>query len=239
MKNLKLSVFVFLFAVSGWSQPDMHLIYVNGIAEKTIEPNMLVTRFESWAKADSAKKAQQLQAQQMLGFKQQLEKNKIKKEDIQTESFQVTPEYVYDQKSQQSRITGYRVSHSIKVIYRKVDEAGTFLDSLVTSQKDTSGINVSSVEWDSDQKAEAEMSALADAVKNARIRANELAQAAGVKIKAVHKIQHQSALAPQPQPIYAKAMMMRSESMDAAGPSTSLSSGEIKVRVEVAMEFEI
>ena len=238
MKNMMSYLLITLCSFSAVANSELHLIYVNGVTEKTVEPNMLVVRFESWAKADSAQKAQEQQAKQMQNFRLQLEKNKIKKEDIQTESFQVNPEYTYDQKTYKNSITGYKVNHVVKVIYRKVDEAGSFLDSIVTSKKDTSGINVTSVEWDSDKKSEVEMAALADAVKNARTRANELAQAAGVKIKSVHKIQHYTRQAPEPQPVFHKAAMMAESDM-AVAPATSLSSGSIKVRVEVSMEFEI
>ena len=220
-----------------FAQTDRHLIFVNGVAEKTVEPNMVVVRLESWARASSAVKAQEQQAKQFTQVKAALEKFKIKKEDIQTEGYSVNPEYTYDQKTQTNRITGYRVSHTVSAIYRKTDDAGTFLDALITSKSDSSGVSVQSVSWDYDKKAVVESATLADAVKNARAKAEELAKAAGVSIKAVHKIQHTSYAPPVAQPMYEKAMMRMSA--DGAGPSTELSSGQIKVRVEVQMEFEI
>lgn len=215
---------------------ELNLILVNGIAERTVEPNMLVVRFESWAKASSAQKAQEQQAVQYAQFKKQLDKYKIKKEDIQTESFNVSPEYVYDQKAQINKITGYRVSHNITVINRNVEEGGQFLDGIVTSRGESAGLSVSSVGWDSDKKSQVELGALADAVKNARARANELSSAAGTTIRGVHKIQHSTYSPPVAQPFMEKAMMMRA---DSASPPTELPSGQIKVRVEVQMEFEI
>ncbi len=216
---------------------DLHLILVNGVAEKSIAPNMLVVRFESWAKASSAQKAQEQQAVQYAQFKKQLDRFKIKKEDIETESFNVSPEYVYDQKTQVNKITGYRVSHNLVVVNRNVDEGGQFLDGIVTSRGEYAGLNVSSVGWDSDQKSKVELSVLADAVKNARARANELASAAGISIKGVHRIQHNTYNPPVAQPYMEKAVM--SMRADSAAPPTELSSGQIKVRVEVQMEFAI
>lgn len=219
------------------SESDLHLIFVNGVAEKSLEPNMVLVQLESWSKAATANKAQELQANQFAKLKASIEKFKIKKEDIQTQGFSVYPEYTYDQKNQTNKITGYRVSHSIQITYRKVEEAGVFLDSIVTSKSDTNGVNVQSVSWDYDNKASAESSVLTDAVKNARSKAEELATAAGVSITAVHKIQHTSYAPPVARPMY-EAKSMRA-SLDSAAAPTELASGQIKVRVEVQMEFEI
>jgi len=214
---------------------DLHLIVVNGVAEKSIEPNMLILRIESWAKAANAKKAQSLQANQFSKLKDSLEKFKIKKEDIQTDSFNVYPEYFYDQKNQTNKIVGYKVSHSFSITYRSVGTAGDFLDQIVTSASDISGVNINGVSWDSDQKAQAEKEILKEAVKAAKDRASELAKAAGVTIKATHKIQNNSVAVQAPQPMMEKAAMMMA---DRSAP-TELSSGQIKVLAEVQMEFEI
>lgn len=227
---------VSLFSVVAMADATHHVIEVNGLAERTVEPNMVILRVESWAKASSAKKSQEQQALQFTNFKKSLEKFKIKKEDIQTESYNVNPEYVYDQKTRNNRIEGYRVSHSIVVTYRKVEDAGQFLDEVVTSKGETSGINVNGVSWDSDKKAEVELSALADAVRNARKRADELAEAAKVKIKGVHKIQHVSYTAPAPRAYMAKAAMMEMASDTAP---TEISGGQIKISVQVNLEYEI
>ena len=234
-KNIIILAISFLSAAT-MADVTHHVIEVNGLAERTVEPNMVILRVESWAKAGSAKKAQEQQALQFTNFKKSLEKFKIKKEDIQTESYYVNPEYVYDQKTRNNKIDGYRVSHSIVVTYRNVENAGQFLDEVVTSKGDNSGVNVNGVSWDSDKKSEVELSALGDAVRNARKRADELADAAKVKIKGVHKIQHTSFTAPSPRPYMAKAAMMEMAS-DAA--PTEVAGGQIKISVQVNLEYEI
>lgn len=238
MRVIKFLLVIFaaggVFAAEG--EHAMHLLFVSGTAEKTIEPDMIMVRLESWAKSPVAAKAQEQQAAQFLKIKAGLEKFKIRKEDIQTEAYSVNPEYVYDQKLQQSKITGYRVSHVILVICRKIEDAGSFLDTMVTSKGETSGINVQNVSWNSSKKAELEVATLADAVKNARVKAAQLAAAAGVEIVAVHRIQHSSGLPSNPQPMMFEAAAMK---MSGPAPQTEVSAGQIKIRVEVQMEFEI
>lgn len=234
---MKVFLILFFTGLVSFAESDRHLIFVNGLAEKSVAPNMVMVQIESWAKAPTAKLAQEQQSIQFSNIKTAFEKYKIKKEDIQTRGFSVYPEHTYDQKTQQSKISGYKVSHSILVIYRKTDDAGSFLDSLVTSKNEVSGVNIQSVLWDYDNKAAIETTVIEEAVKNARLKAEGLAKAAGVTIQAVHKIQHTSYDSPVAQPMFEKAALRMSS--DSVAPPTELSTGQVKVKVEVQMEFEI
>ncbi len=222
-----------------WSNGEnIHLISVNGIAEAQIDPNMVILQLESWGKASTAKAAQDIQSNQYAKLKNVIEKFKIKKDDFKTESYSVNPDYLWDQKTQKNKITGYRASHQITVTYRKVEDAGGLIDELSSAGKNdlAGGVSVLGTSWDTDKKSVIESSVINDAVRNARSKAEELAKAAGVKIKAVHRISHStnSFAPPMPRAEFA----MKSMSQDKA-ESTELSSGKIKVRVEVQMEFEI
>lgn len=236
----KIILFFILLGFTSYSlaDSDRSLILVNGSSEKTVEPNMVLVQIESWAKAAVASQAQEVQAAQYVKLKTAIDKFKIKKEDIQTTGFSVFPEYTYDQKTQVNKISGYKVSHRILVVYKKVSEAGVLIDSLVSSKNQTSGVSIQSVSLDYDNKSALETTALADAVKNARVKAEELATAAGVSIKGVHKIQHSSSSVPPiMQSMYEGAALM--EASDKRMAPTDISSGQIKVRVDVQMEFEI
>ena len=81
-----------------------------------------------------------------------------------------------------------------------------------------------------------EKESLATAVQVARTKAEALAKAAGVKIKAVHRIQYQMGSASPP---VIGLMSSRMKSMAAESAPTELSAGGVKVQVEVQMDFEI
>lgn len=236
---MKFFLIALLFSSAALAQNrgDMHILYASGSAEKAIEPNMLIVQLESWAKSSTAEAAQNQQSIQFNKIKNAVEKFKIRKEDIQTLSYSVNPEYVYDSNLRQNRMTGYRVTHSIAIIERRTEDAGAFLDAMVSSKNEVAGVNVESISWDYDKKDELQNSILAEAVKNARAKANEMAKAAGVEIRAVHKIQQTGYNPPIARPMVAEAMV-KNAGMTAA-PSTELSSGQVKVKADVDMEFEI
>lgn len=223
---------------SAIASDQIHLISVNGIAEASVDPNLVILQIESWGKSATAKAAQETQAQQYNKIKAVIEKFKIKKEDVKTENYTVSPDYSYDQKTLRNKINGYRASHQISLTFHKIEEAGQLIDALTSAAKnDTAGgVSVLSTNWDYDKKSVVESSVINEAVHNARDKAEELAKAAGVKIKAVHRISHNTSSAP----VQAAALYsMKEMANDRGGAQTEMSSGKIKIRVDVQMEFEI
>lgn len=217
---------------------DPQMISVNGVAERSIEPNMVILNIESFGKAVQAKQAQELQAKEYNRVKSIVEKYKIKKDDFATENYTLNPEYTYDQKTQNNKVTGYRAQHQIKLTVRKADLAGEIIDALTSTAKiDTSGVTVQSISWDSDQRSQAEAQAMVDAVKVAQQKAEVLAKAAGVKIKGIRLISHFSGSDGVVRPMQ-EMRAMKTMAADYGG-NTSVSGGQIKVKTEVQMQFDI
>lgn len=211
-------------------------IVVNGQAERGLEPNLVTLNVEVWSKSNNAKQAQGLAANEFQRVKKTFETFKIKKEDIRTDNYSLNPEYEYDQKLRQNKLVGFRVVQNLSVTLRNVAEAGPFLDALVVEQKkNDSGVNVNSLTWDSDQRAKTEIATLGDAVRASKVKAEEIAKAAGVKLKGVSKISHATPI-DRPMPVM-RNFALKSAMDESAG--TELSGGQVKVRVEITAEYEI
>lgn len=238
MKTICLIALLNLFTFTAIAASEPHLIIVNGVAERTVDPDIVVLHINILGRAPTAKAAQALQVAHYEKVKAIVQKHKIKKEDFKTEDFSVNPETNYVQATGENKIVGYRIDHRIKIIYRKIDVVGQVIDELTEgSRGDKSGISVSQIVWDYEKRSVVENSAMAEAVKAARAKAEDLAKAAGVSIKAVHRIENYSASSP-----VARDMMMEASAgfaKSAAAPPTELSAGQIKVRVDVQMQFEI
>jgi len=236
MKNMFLALSVLMtFAAS--AQADNKVIVVSSFAEKAVEPDIVSVNVEIWSKANSAKQAQGLNAAEFQKVKKSLEAFKIKKEDSQTENYSLNPEYIYDQKTQQNKMVGFRALQTLKVTLKKPEDLGGFLDAMVTSApKNDSGVNVNTIQWDTDKRSQIELSALGDAVKNGRAKADELAKAAGVKIKGVSMLSHGVSFSEPPTP---RRGMMKTMALEMASDSTQVLAGQIKVRVDVSAEYEI
>lgn len=248
-QSLLIGLLCLFLSQNSYSENAIHIISVNGIAESSVEANLALVQLNLWGKAPVAKTAQELQAKQYEALKSLVEKFKIKKDDFKTVNYSFSPEYVYDQKTQNNKIVGYSATHQINIILRNMTEVGKFLDAL-TQQTTTvsntvggkdamtsSGALIQSISWDSDKKAGAEKELLATAVQTARAKAETLAKAAGVKIKAVHRIQHHVVSSSSPQPMM--GLMTARLKIAADSAPTEVSAGGVKVQVEVQMDFEI
>jgi uncharacterized protein YggE len=231
--KIAFSVF-FLFSFGSIAKAEVALISVVGHAEKSVDPNEVSVSFEIWAKSPQAKLAQEVVAKEYQRIKLVKERFKIRKEDFQTVSYNLTPEYNYNQN--QTRLAGYRASHNLQATLRKVDEAGAFLDSLVGGGKSEASISLQSVAWGYDKRDEVETSLLAQAVRDAKAQADELAKASHSKIKAVFRISRDSR-SETPAPFPNHKMMLTSEASSAL-PS-EVAAGPIKIQSWVQVQYEI
>lgn len=218
------------------------LIEVTAVAERAVDPDMIRLNVEVWSKAATASRAQALAGEELKKTLAALDAFKIRKEDMQTVSYSFGPEYVWDQQRAQNRLTGFRSTQTLQVVLRKTDQAGRFIDALTKADKGgdnpkaEAGSTVNSIQWDTSKRDEIETAGLADAVKLARRKADEIAKAADVRIKGVYRLSHAAEGEVVVRPMMARAAKMLTEN---AGGGTALAEGQIKVRVSVSAAYEL
>lgn len=216
---------------------EVRLISVVGEAKKSFDPDIVRLNIIVWGKGESAKKAQDEAVLQYELLKKAVADFKVKKEDIQTTSYDLNPEHVYDQKTNRNLINGYSVNQGLVVILRKITDAGLFLDSLTTHSKTLrSGINIQSLSFDLDKRSEEENKLMSKAVENAYEQAQYLANAAKVKIKGLYRLSPNNGSGPLPS---RRAEMMAFAGSVSKSQAPELASGEIKVQSEVVAEYLI
>jgi len=148
--------------------PDIAYIYV-GVHSEKLTASEAVTENNS-------------QTQKMI---QALTDFGIDAKDIRTTNFSIWPMDKYDPLS--GTPTGekvYSVDNTVYVTVREIDKLGDLLDTVVGAGANT----VNSIQFDVADKDTALKQARADAVKNAGVQAQELADAAGVSLGEIQSI---------------------------------------------------
>lgn len=233
---MKKIIFAFFLLNSSVWASDVRLISVSGLAERSQRPDLARIQVSVWGKAESAKNAQNLASEQQDHFKKVLEQFDVKKDDVSTTGYDLTPEYSYDNKNNTNKIVGYTAAQSIRITLKNTEPVGKFLDALIKDEKNLkSGTSVLGVGWDLEKREEIERSLLTEAVKNAEEEAQLLAKAARVKIKSVYHLTPQKFSSPVPM-YQADALMMKSAGVP---KETSVFAGEIKVKAQVSADYEI
>ena len=148
--------------------------------------------------------------------------------NIQTSDYSIHPEYEY-RENKAPRITGYRVDNMLDVEILDIDRAGEVLDAATAAAEDEARIEgVSFVVEDQDALLVAARTA---AWEDAKTRAEQLAELAGVTLGAPVTISESAGGVPSP--IYPRAEMA------ARSATTPVQPGHETVSVDLTVTFAI
>lgn len=153
-------------------------ISVSGVGEVEVSPDEATLNFAVETSAATSEEAARQNAQQMEQVIAALVAAGIPRAEIETRNFSVYPEYVTDDRGENPRVRGYRVTNNVSVETQRLDDIGALIDAaLGAGANRMDGISFG---LSNPQAAEAE--ALREAVQSARASAETLAQALGVPL---------------------------------------------------------
>jgi uncharacterized protein YggE len=151
----------------------------------------------------------------------------IPDEDVQTAGYMVNPLREYDQiTGAQGAVISFQVTNMVNVKVSDVDELGTVLDAVVTAGAN----NIYGVTFYNDEPGTAATEARGLAVEDARTKAQELADAAGLTLGRILSI---SEVSSSVGPLYDTAQ----RGGQGAGPPIAPGTNAITANVEVAFEL--
>lgn len=176
---------------------------------------------------DTLSAAQQGATDTMTAVLAALEAQGIASEDIQTASYYVQVLQNYDENGMPTEINQFQVSNQVNVIIRDVNAVGTTLDAVVAAGANTI-YGVSFIVTDASEPA-AEARVLA--VEDARTRASQLAEAAGMSLGQILSMNETYGPSPLPYKYGGAGAAMESAVPIEAGSST--------VAVDVVIVFEL
>ena len=155
----------------------------------------------------------------------------VEDKDIQTQAYQVQPQFAYDKSGNATR-KGYTVTNRVAAKVRELKKVGKVLTAVVDS-----GVTaVNGPDFDFDNPQALERQALAKAVEDAKAKAGILAQAANATLGEVLTItQNGSGNLPGPRPLMMRAMAMPA----AVNAEEPISAGEQSFTSNVTLIFAL
>jgi uncharacterized protein YggE len=153
----------------------------------------------------------------------------IRRDSIETLNFSVYPEYVTDDRGENPRVRGYRVTNQVSLKTRRLDAVGTLIDAALEA-----GANrVEGISFGLSNPQAAEAEALREAVQRARASAETIAASLGVQHGAI--LQASTSNDPvRPMPALAR-MDMAAEAGQAY--ATPIQPGQQTVHARVVLVF--
>lgn len=211
--------------------PDAGTVSVTGQGQSTVAPDIAVVTVGVTVQAPSAAEAMRQNTERQQVIIDTLKARGIEPRDIQTSGLNLNPVQDYSREGQPPVVTGYQATNVVTVRVRQLPQLGEALDGLVGA-----GANeINGISFQRENIEEAENEARAAAVENARMRAQVIANAAGMELGRLLSIADQSGRqGPQP--------MMRAMAMDAAAKESApvpVEAGELSIAADVSVIWEL
>lgn len=155
-------------------------IWVTGQGEVMAVPDIATLRLGIEAEEDSVAEAQTQAAEAMDDVMTALTESGIAKNDIQTQYLSIQRVTKWDRILEEEVVTGYRVTNMVTAKIRDMDKVGTIIDAVAAAGGDLTRVDSInfSVEDPTDYYEEAREEAMADA----KAKARQLAELAGVTL---------------------------------------------------------
>ena len=152
----------------------------------------------------------------------------VEEDDIQTSNFNVYAQLRNDDRGSQQG-TDYIVDNTVFVTVRDLDQLGVIMGAVVEAGANS----IFGIQFDVDNKTEALSRARRAAVKDAQVKAEELAQAAGVTLGEVQAINEFGGV---PVPVFEGGV---DGAVDMSSEQVPLSIGLLSLTVEVSVVYDI
>jgi uncharacterized protein len=204
------------------AEPSVVVTTGQGVIKRAPDQAWVTIAAESRAKTPA--EVQKLNADAMSAVLAKLKGVGLPAEAIQTSAYELRPEFDYANNRQTLR--GYVARNALEVRVDDLPKLGQVLDVAVAA----GATQVSGIRFDLKDRTGAAQTALQRAVADARAQAETAAQAAGLKVDRVVRLEVQREMISPPRPMM---MAMRAEMAASAEPPVA--PGELEVRAVVTL----
>lgn len=206
-------------------------IWVTGQGEAMAVPDIAELRLGVEAQADTVAEAQTQASETMGKVMQALKDNGVAEKDIQTQRFSIYPITRWIREKDEEEIIGYRVTNTVLARIREIDKAGIIIDAVAEAGGDLTRIQ--GISFSIDDPTPYYEEARAKAVEDARNKAVQLAELAGVTLGKPTYISEGAVYRPE------LPRLVEEVSEMAPAPETPVSPGELKITVNVQIVYAI
>ena len=214
----------------GGSSTQQTGIWVSGEGKVTAVPDVAIMTLGVEAQETTVKAAQSEAVSTMNAVMDALKTNGVADKDIQTQWYSISPVTKWDDKTNEQITTGYSVTNMVTTKIRDMSKIGTIIDAAAEAGGNLT--RVSSLSFTVEDPTAYYTQARAKAMADAKAKAEQMANLAGIKLGKPIYISESSSYIPQPYPVkdYAGAI---------ASSVTPISPGELEITLSVSVGYSI
>ncbi|OOG73611.1 SIMPL domain-containing protein [Flavobacterium sp. A45] len=218
-----------LFTVLAYSQEIKPIpqINVSGEGKIKVVPDQVTILATVETKGNNAKEVKKQNDQQMEAVLKLVKSMNLAPADYKTKRVSLNPQYDYEKKKH-----SYNATQTIEILLRDLSKYDELMEGLVDQ-----GINrIDNVTFQSSKLAQYQSEARKQAMKEAKMKAEDYVSVLGQKVGVGFTITDNSQTY-YPQPVYAMKSM-RTEA-DSTAPRETMAVGEIEIIANVSVSFKL
>lgn len=216
---------------SDWKDLEPPILTVAGTGQARVAPDVATVRLGVLAQGATAREAQDRVNRSGQAILDAIRKAGIPAERIQTIGLSLTPQYAQGRPDQGPRITGYQASNTVTVRVEDLAKVGPVIDAGLAAGAN----NLDGVDFGLKDDSAARATALTDAVRSARTKAEALARALRVKLVEILEVAEGGvSVSPPPSPFRGRVALAAE-----AIATTPVSAGEVGVEASVTIRWRI
>ena len=204
-------------------------IWVAGMGEVTASPDVAILSLGVEVQAATVAEAQTQAAEAMDAVMGVLSDHSVASKDIKTQYYSIYPVRMWD--DDKETLIGYRVANTVSVRIRIIEDAGSIIDAVTAAGGDNTRIN--GISFTADDPDIYEVEAREKAMADAKAKAEQLAELAGVTLGKPTYIVESGGYMP---------MLYREFDLMEGAPSaatTPISPGEMEISLSVQVIYSI
>lgn len=203
-------------------------IWVTGEGKVTVVPDVAILSLGVEAQATTVTESQQQAAEAMDAIMGVLDDYGIAEEDIKTRYYSIQPVRRWD--DGQEILLGYRVTNTVEVKVRNVEDTGSIIDAVVVAGGDYT--RVDSISFTVDEPEAYYEQAREEAMADAEAKAKQLAELGGVGLgKPTYIAEYGGYISP--------VVYRDLEVAEGAAETTPISPGETEIQLTVQVVYSI
>lgn len=202
---------------------DLHTITTRGMGKVKTIPDIATITIGVTTRRSAATDALSQNNSETAALTSKLKSGGVAEKDIQTANLGINPSY-----DNNGHPNGYEVTNTVTATLRNLKKAGEIIDSAARAVGDD--VRLQGIQFGIGDDTTARANARADAVRQARAQADQIAKAANVSVGSVRTITETSESAPSP--FYSRAGVMDAAAMP-------ISPGQVEVGVSVDVTYDI
>lgn len=227
-----MAAFCLLLSCSTAFAQDMRTISVDGTSVIKAMPDQATVNISIESTSKDAKEASAQNAAVMNKIQRDILALSITKDNIKTTDYNLYP--VYNRKDNgKQEITGYNVSNQITVTVDNIDLVGTVIDTAINAGANS----INSVEFSLKNPQSYKDKVLVQAINDARNKADIIARTLGKNVVNVVSVNSNNSYIEAK--TYNSLMYARASADSAAGASSPIQAGDISVKANISIVFEI